>query len=85
MQKNQANAKQHLEAELLLLENDSGFSSTLYHPKVIGHILKNEQQNKYVCIHEIVRLITMKMKMKMKNRSHRYNVNIPKPRYSKYK
>ena len=30
---NQANAKQHPETELLLFENYSHFSSTLYHPK----------------------------------------------------
>ena len=24
-----------------------------YHPKIIGHILKNKQNNKYVCIHTI--------------------------------
>ena len=32
----------------------------------MGHILKNNQKNKYVCIREIIRLIIMKMKMKMK-------------------
>ena len=60
-----------------------------YHPKIIGHILKNKQKNKCVCIHEIIRLIIMKMKMKMKNRSHRYDINRPRSRhghkYSKYK
>ena len=39
----------------------------ILHPKIIGNILKNKQ-NKCVCIHEIMRQITMKMKMKMKNR-----------------
>ena len=24
-----------------------------YHPKIIGHILKNKQKNMYVCIHTI--------------------------------
>ena len=56
-----------------------------YHPKIIGHILKN----KCVCIHRIIRLIIIKMKMKMKNRSHRYGINRPRSRdghkYSKYK
>ena len=59
-----------------------------YHPRIIGHILRNKQKNKYVCIHEIMRLIIMKMNMKMKNRSHRYNINKPRPsheqKYSKY-
>ena len=59
-----------------------------YHPKIIGHILKNKQKNKCVCIYEIIRLIIMKMKMKMKIRSHRYDINRPRSRheykYSKY-
>ena len=58
-----------------------------YHPKVIGHILKNKQTNrvclhvcqtneaKCVCIHHIIRLIIMKMK----NRSHRNDINRLKP------
>ena len=60
-----------------------------YHPKITGHILKNKQKNKFVCIYEIIRLIIMKLKMKMKNRSHRYHIKRPRSRhwhkYSKYK
>ena len=60
-----------------------------YHPKIIGHILKNKQKKKCVCIHEIIRLIIIKMKMKMKNRSQRYIINRPRSRcghkYGKYK
>ena len=52
-----------------------------YHPKIIGHILKNKQISKCVCIHEIIRLIIMKMKMKMKNRSHRNDINRLSSRY----
>ena len=52
-----------------------------YHPKIKISILKNKQQNKRVCIHEIMRLITMKIKMKMKNKSHRYGINIPRFRH----
>ena len=52
-----------------------------YHPKIIGHILKNKQNNKCVCIHEIIRLIIMKIKIKMKNRSHRHEINRPRPRH----
>ena len=37
-----------------------------YYPKIVGHILKKKQKYKCVCIHEIIRLITMKMKMKIK-------------------
>ena len=60
-----------------------------YHPKIIGHVLKNKQKNICVCIHEIIRLIIKKMKMQKKNTSHRYQINRPRPRhgqkYSKYK
>ena len=34
--------------------------------KIMGHILKNKQKNKCVCVHDIVRLIIMKTKMKLK-------------------
>ena len=37
-----------------------------YHPKIMGHILKNKQKNKCVRVHEIIRLIITKIKMKMK-------------------
>ena len=60
-----------------------------YHPKIIGHTLKNKQKNKCVFIDEIIQLIIMKMKMKKKNRSHRYNINSNRPshehKFSKYK
>ena len=60
-----------------------------YHPKIIAHFLKNEQKSKYVCLHEIIRLIIMKMKRQMKNRTHRYDINRPRPKhghkYGKYK
>ena len=52
-----------------------------YHAKAIGHILKNKQKSKCVCIHHIIQLIIMKMK----NRSPRYDINRPKPRYSTHK
>ena len=45
-----------------------------YHPKIIGYILKNKQNNKCVSIHEIIRSMIMKMKMKMKNKSQRYDI-----------
>ena len=86
--KNQANAKQHPEAELCLFENYSRSSSTLS-SKNNRTYSKNKQKNKCVYIHKIIQLITMKMKMKKKNRSHRYDINKPRPRhghkYSKYK
>ena len=65
--KNQADVKQHPEAELLLFENYSYSWSTLS-SKIIGHILTNKQKNKCVCIHDIIRVSIIKMKMKMKNR-----------------
>ena len=49
---NQGNAKQHLDAELLVFENYSHFSSTLSSKK-IGHVLKNNQKYECVFIHEI--------------------------------
>ena len=43
-------------------------------PKTIGHILKNNQNIKCVCIHEIIGLIIIKMKMKMNDRSRINNI-----------
>ena len=43
MAKNQANAKQYPEAELLLFEN-LHILHPRYHPEIIGHILKNKQK-----------------------------------------
>ena len=58
--KNQPNAEQDREAELLDIVK-------------ILNILKiskeNKRKNKYVCIREIIWLTLMVMKMKMKNRS----------------
>ena len=60
-----------------------------YHPKIIGHTLKNKQKTMYAFNHDIIWLIMMKMKMKMKNRSHIYNINRPRSRhghkYNKYR
>ena len=60
-----------------------------HHPKIIGHIIKNNQKCKSVFIYKTARLIIKKIKMKMKNRSHRYEINRPRSRhehkYSKYK
>ena len=59
-----------------------------YHLTIIGHILKNKQKNKPVCIHEIMQLIIMKMKVKMKIDSRKYGINRHRCRhgykYSKY-
>ena len=59
-----------------------------YHQTITGHILKNKQRNKHVCIHEIMQSIIMKMKTKMKIDSCKYGINRPRCRhehkYSKY-
>ena len=50
-----------------------------YHPKIIGHILRNKPKSKRVFIDEITQLTIMKMKMKIKNhRSHRYGKYRPR-------
>ena len=79
--KNQANAKQHPEAELLLFENYSHFSSTLS-SKNNRTDSKKCTKNKYVCFNEIIWLMTIKMRLKMKNRWHRYDINRPCPRHN---
>ena len=79
MAKNQANAKQHPEARLYL--RIINILHPCYHPKVTGHNLKNQQNNKCACFYEIIRLIIMKMEMKMKSRSHRHEINKPRSRY----
>ena len=63
--KNQANAQQNSETGFLQFENYSCFSSTLL-SKNNRTYSKNKQNNKCVCILEIIWLIIMKMKMKMK-------------------
>ena len=70
------NAKQHPEADCYLKVNH--ILHPHYHPKIIGHTLKNTQKNKRVCVHGIILLITMKTKTKMKNRSHRYDISRPR-------
>ena len=84
--KNQANVKEHPEAELLLLEHISHSSFTLS-SKNIRKYSKNISKKTNVSV--FMRLIIIKMKMKTTNRSHRYSINRPRSRhghkYSKYK
>ena len=47
-----------------------------YHPKIIGHTLKNKRKNTCVCIQKDIRIIIMKMKMKMKNRLYKYDIYV---------
>ena len=77
--KTQSNAKQHPETKLGLFESYSHSSSTLS-SKNNRTYSKKKQNNKCVCILEILGSIKMKIKMKKKNRSHRYDIN--RPRFS---
>ena len=65
-----------------------GILHPCYHLTITGHILKNKQKNKHVCIHKIMQLIKMKMKTKMEINSRKYGINRPSCRheykYSKY-
>ena len=85
--KNQLNAKQRPEAELLS-SKVIGILHSRYHLTITGHILKNKQKNKHVCVHGIMELIRMKMKTKMKLDSRKYGISRPRRRhghrYSKY-
>ena len=69
--KNQAKAKQHPEAELLLFENYSLSSPTLSSKNNRRYCTKNKR----VCLNEVIRLMIMKMRLKMKTRSHIYDIN----------
>ena len=86
--KNQANAKQHHEAELLQFENYSHSSSTLLSKNNMAYS-KNNQKNKCVSFHNIMWLIIMRMKMKKKILSHRYGMDKPRSKqghkYCKFK
>ena len=59
-----------------------------YHLTITGHILKNKQKNKHLCIYEIMQLIIMKMKTIMKIDSRKYGINRTRckhrHKYSKY-
>ena len=80
--KNQAKTKQHPEAELLLFENFENYllsSSTLSFKN--NKRSKKCTKSKYICLNEVVWLITMKMRLKIKNGSHRFGINRPRPRH----
>ena len=72
--KNQANGKQHPEAELSTSENYLHSPSTLSSNNNRTYS-KKKQKNKYVCIHEIMQLITTKMKTRMKIDSRKCGIN----------
>ena len=71
--KNQADTKQHPEAELLLFENYSLFSSTLS-SKNNRRYSEKCVKNKYVYLNEVIWLMRIKMRLKMKIRSPRYDL-----------
>ena len=81
LEKNQVNARPHFETERLIAENYSHSSPTLSSNNKQKKILKNEQKNKHVCIHEIRQLIIMKTKTKIKIDSHRSGINIAEYRH----
>ena len=68
-----------------MLFEQYALSSSRYHSKIIGDVLKNV--NHYIYLNEILWLIRTKVRLKMKNRSHRYDINRPRHghRYTKYK
>ena len=86
--KNQAQANQHPEAEILLFVNYSLSSSTLS-PKNNRRHSKKCTKNKYVCLNEVIGLKIMKIRLNLTNRSHRYDINRPRPKHghkcTKYK
>ena len=82
--KNQAKAKQHPEAELLLFENYSLLSSKLSSKNSRRYSKKYTKTSASVLMRL---LMTMKMRLKMKNSSYIYNINGTRARhrYTKYK
>ena len=88
MAKNQANAKQHPWAELLLFENYS-LSSSILPSKTNAKYSKKWAKNKCLSFNEIMWLIIIKTRLKMKNGSQRCEINRTGSRhgyeYIKYK
>ena len=86
--KNQANAKQHPEAELLLFEKYS-LSLLRLSSKNNRRYSKKCTKNKYLCLNVVIWLMTMKRPLKLKIKSHRYDINRPRSRHgqkhTKYK
>ena len=78
--KNQANAKQRPEAELLLFK-DSLLSSFTSSFKNSRRHSKKCTKNEYLCLNVLIWLMAVKMRLNMKNRSHRYDINRPSPRH----
>ena len=85
--KNQAKAKQHSEAELLLLKNYV-LSSSILSSKDNRRYFEKYVKDKNVYLNEVIWLMTMKMMLIIKNRSGRYDIHRPRCRhehkYTKY-
>ena len=86
--KNQAKAKQHPDAKLLLFENYA-ISSFMLQSKNNMRYSKQCAKKKSASFYWIILLIIMKIRLEMKNRLRRYDVKKTKPRhghkYTKYK
>ena len=50
-------------------------SSSRYHLKIIGDILKNVKKTSASVL---IKYMKIKMRLKIKNRSHRYDINRPR-------
>ena len=84
MEKNQANAKQHPEAELLQFENYSHFSSTLSSKS--NRTYSKKWAKEQVCLYSWDYTINYtENEDENEKRSHKFDINRRKPRYSKYK
>ena len=57
---------------------------TCYHAKIIGHILKSKQNNKCICIHEIIRNNHNENEDENKKIENRCDINRPRSRHKKY-
>ena len=71
---NWVKAKTQPEAELLLFENYSLSSSTLWTKNDRRHS-KKCTKNKCVCFNDVIWSMTMKMRLRIKSRSQRYDIN----------
>ena len=77
--KNQAEARQHPETELLLFENYSLSSFMLL--STIKNVQKQVCVYRFICMYLFIWLFMRKMRPNIKNRSHRYSIYRTRPRY----
>ena len=81
--KNQAKAKQHPQAKLLLFEHYllSSFTLSFKHNRKYS---EKCTRNKCVCFNDVTWLMVTKIRLKMEKRSQRYVINRHGPKYTKY-